>query len=134
MDPLETLRQIIAGKTLELSLLSNWEPAQLRESANDVALVVTPRAVMRVLSAFVESRASARDAQAWASFVRWGYPMQKPWDGKPLDIEYAPYAEDVIAHAVSRMDELGDAVDSVIDDDELAELIESFAAFSNGSE
>ena len=134
MDPLETLRQIIAGKTLELSLLSNWEPAQLRESANDVALVVTPGAVKRVLSAFVESRASARDAQAWASFVRWGYPMQKPWDGKPLDIEYAPYAEDVIAHAVSRMHELGDAVDSVIDDDELAELIESIAAFSNESE
>jgi hypothetical protein len=46
----------------------------------------------------------------------------------PLDIEFEAAAEDLIAEVVSRLTELGDAIDGEIGPDELAEMIRNVSA------
>ncbi len=68
-------------------------------------------------------------AQSWASFVCRGYfagadeqPLQ------PIDIQYDPAAEEEIVEAVSRLDELGDAIDGAIGSAESEALIRRLPA------
>ncbi len=85
-------------------------------------LMVTRKAVARVLEA-LQQGASPGLVQQWASFVRRGYFGQAKGDRHPIDIEYEASAEDRIADVVARIDELGDLIDGVISDDELAKML-----------
>jgi hypothetical protein len=44
---------------------------------------------------------------------------------RPISVEYEPAQEEQIVEAVSRLEQLGDLVDGVIDNDELRELLEA---------
>lgn len=87
-------------------------------------LIVTPWSVRRVLVALRRHEAAPERVQEWASFIRRGYLAGANGSPvTPIDIEYDAAAEQEIADIVSRLDELGDAIDGEIDDDEIRELL-----------
>jgi hypothetical protein len=98
-------------------------PDRIEAQANSLpGLMVTKEAVARILEA-MQQGASQSVVQQWASFVRRGYFAQAKGSSHPIEIEYETSAEDRIADIVARLDELGDLIDGVISDDELAEML-----------
>ncbi len=92
-------------------------------------LVLPAAAVGKMLTALRLGQITPDVAQSWASFVRRGYlagadeqPLQ------PIDIQYDPAAEEEIVEAVSRLDELGDAIDGAIGSAESEALIRRLSA------
>jgi len=69
------------------------------------------------------NRISEDLVQRWGSFVRRGYYGTTDGPIRPLDIDYDPLAEDLIAEVVARLDGLGDPVDGTLSDEEIQELI-----------
>lgn len=105
----------------------------LRQNPNQLArlssysapkLVVTLEAVRDVLSALRDGRVSPQQAQQWASFVRRGY-IAGTTKGpvRPLKIEYDHVHEDAIIEIISRLDEIGDAIDGEVSDEELSAML-----------
>ncbi|MDP9373837.1 MAG: hypothetical protein M3Q65_15565 [Chloroflexota bacterium] len=91
-------------------------------------LVLPAQAVRRMLTALQAGRIGPEMAQSWASFVRRGYIAGA--DDRPLlpiDIQYDPSAEEEIVEVVSRLDELGDAIDGKISSAESEGLIRSLS-------
>ena len=69
------------------------------------------RSVMAVLQGLSAGSISGEQAQAWASFVRWGFIEGGLGLIRPLDIEYDAAAEDAIVEVVGRLDQIGDLID-----------------------
>jgi hypothetical protein len=85
--------------------------------------VDTREAAARVIESLLREGISPRQAQGWASFVRRGYASQSSTTPiTPIDIAFEPAHEDAIAEAVSRLDELGDAVDGILTREDLESL------------
>jgi len=87
-------------------------------------LTLHPNGLLAVLRALEQREASTELVQHWASFVRRGYfrdAEQGPL--RPIEINYALAAESQIVEVLARLDELGDKIDGVIEDDELREMI-----------
>jgi hypothetical protein len=116
------LASLVAGDVAFLDPLRSVPDEVLAEVAGSLPeLVVTRAATARVLSAFLDRRLSARDLEAWAGFVRWGYFSQ--W--RPITTEVSPprvaididFRDDpLVTDIVARLDEIGD--DGPPDDEE----------------
>jgi hypothetical protein len=123
-----TLQQLVAeaagGDLAAFRALLEQSPAwveTLRDSLT--GLVVTKEGLLKVLVAFQRQSFLEDLVQRWASFIRRGYFGSSPAPRRPLDIRYDDSAEQEIVEFVSRLDELGDAVDGTISGEELSKMI-----------
>ena len=109
------VRRVVAGDVSALADVLNAPRDRLLEETRAVQLVVGRESVAHVLRGLVCHEIDGEGAQQWASFVRWGFAAaggQEPVMSLP--IEYEPDHEDAIAEIISRLDEIGDAIDGDI--------------------
>jgi hypothetical protein len=117
------LAQVLGGDVRAMDEIEGLTSVQLSDASKNVELLVRPEAVARVIAQYDSGRASAEDAQRWASFIRWGHPATREKGPiTPLDIEYEAEYEDAIVEAIARLDELGDLIDGELREGEAAEL------------
>jgi len=105
-------------------------PQELRSPLrdSDAALVITTKALRRVLTSLQMHRVSPELVQQWASFVRRGYIAGVAHGPvSPLPIEYDLTDEGRIVDTIARLDEIGDDVDGRISAEELASMLSSLA-------
>jgi RHS repeat-associated protein len=122
------LVRILSGEARHVSVLKGHAHAELENVAagiSGLALTLKATAVRRVLSDLSEKRITPVQAQEWASFVMREYMPSREGPIRPISVEYEPAQEEQIVEAVSRLEQLGDLVDGVIDNDELRELLEA---------
>jgi len=114
----------IEGDMTHLDTVLTTPHHLLEETAGQLPpLVVTRRALVRVIESLMRGETPPDRAQRWASFVRRGYaPQSRGTPIKPLEIVYDPHDEDCIVQVVSRLDEIGDTVNGVVTRAELEEL------------
>ena len=120
----QSIKSAVAGDPAAVADLKRCSQDELLAAeARTGPLVLTRRAVGRVVDALRSAAITPDAAQAWASFVRRGY-LAPGVHGtvRPLEIEFEPAGADQIADAVSRLDEIGDQVDGDIGASELDEL------------
>jgi hypothetical protein len=102
-------------------------------------LVVTKKAVIRVLEGLLAASWTPEQAHVWATFVRWGVagtwvkgekgrrdlmPIAASVPYFPLDIEFDEADEDRIVEVVARLDEIGDFIDGHVSTREQHQLLE----------
>ena len=87
-------------------------------------LTLTATAVATVLRGMLSGAHSPEEAQQWASFVRHGY-FAEPGRGpvNPLDIDFEASADQSIADAIGRLDEIGDLIDGEVTTEEIYQLL-----------
>jgi len=120
---IDELQAAVNGEPGALALLSQAPHSDLLAVTTEVPLVLGRDSVADVLDGMAAGTVSGADAQAWASFVRWGYINPEPGGTRPLSIDYDPAAEDAIVEVVGRLDEIGDLIDGEVPGpDELANL------------
>lgn len=123
----DALKQVLSGDPSALPLIMPIAHADLREAATTLGspLVITRTAAVSVLQGLNQATYSPEQVQCWASFVRRGY-VPSPAEGpiRPLDIAYEEPWEEAIAAAVSRLDEIGDAVDGEVTRGEVLDLLQ----------
>ena len=127
------LSKVVHGDyTTFSSLLSRKDEILEELLSNELEFTVTADAVSRIVRALQRGELSPTQAQQWASFVRRGYisnPTGRPDNLskpiKPLNIVYALEAEEQIATAISRLDEINDAIDGEISQSELTTILET---------
>jgi hypothetical protein len=125
----DVLERAITGDMGAFAMVRVQDHAVLIEAEGGKRpLVLTPAAVLRVLRSLQSGHLSPELAQAWASFVSRGYVARRPpAEGPigPLTIDWDRTAESAMADVLSRMDELGDAIDGTIDNDEAERSLEA---------
>lgn len=105
-------------------MLESCTHEQLTQAADGLRLVVGPAAVAKVLRDHVAGLIRSRDAQRWASFLRYGHAVKRGSGPlQPINIDYDPDYEDAIVEALSRLDELGDLVDGELRAGETEQLL-----------
>jgi hypothetical protein len=122
-DPIPCLGAVLGGDAGAIAALDRISHDDIVEAGAAMRLELSAAAVVRVLTEHEQGLISDTDAQRWASFVRRGY-LRQPLDSaiQPLDIDYAPDAEDAMVEALGRLDELGDLIDGELRPGEAAEL------------
>lgn len=129
-DLQDALVRTVRGDASALGSMATVDHDALVQAAVAVApLVVTREATIRVLEDLRNGRLRPEVAQCWASFMRRGYieAVRRTRVIRPIHIEYQRDVEDVIADAVSRLDEIGDLVDGVLTRDEIDVLLARLA-------
>jgi hypothetical protein len=123
-DPASDLVDVVKGDLTHLEAVLLTPHHVLEEVAHRLPpLTVTRQAAARAIESLLREGISLRQAQGWASFVRRGYASQSSTTPiTPIDIAFEPAHEDAIAEAVSRLDELGDAVDGILTREDLESL------------
>lgn len=121
----ELLASLLSGDANTTRVLAYLPQEELLDAAREVELLVRPEAVARVLRQLSNHSIEGGMAQQWASFIRRGYFENQPADrgGKPLEIDYDSAYEDAIVEVVSRLDEIGDAVDGDVPGEAETELL-----------
>jgi len=120
---IDTVSAAVNGSTEALTAVGRAPHHELLAASGESPLVLGRDAVAAVLDGMAAGSVSGADAQAWASFVRWGYINPEPGGTRPLSIDYDPAAEDAIVEVVGRLDEIGDLIDGEVPGpDELANL------------
>lgn len=116
------------GDLTAVAYVSRASHASLRDAEMSIGqpLIVTRMATVRVLHGLIDDRFSPAVAQAWASLARRGYAGGLVESGpiKPIDIEFEEAWEDAISTAVSRLDEIGDAIDGEVTAAEVLDLLQ----------
>lgn len=118
------LTKSVEGDLAAFSLLVRQPAVVLHASRAPLdELVLTTRSVRNILRLLQAGKATPRQVQQWASFMRRGY-IPRPGEAiLPIDIEYDPAHEEEIANIVSRLDEIGDMIDGQISDEELGSML-----------
>lgn len=123
----DALRNALSGDLEAFEMLlstPNVELSKTVENLPEEQLILTKKAVRKILSSLQSGLISPEQAQSWASFVRRGYVPEKGNARiRPINIHYED--EDDLAGVVGRLDELGDRVDGKIDNAELTELLQT---------
>jgi hypothetical protein len=119
----KAVKKLIDGDVSQLNSVRSAGQAELEESCGHLQYELKREAVADVLRKYASGEILSGDAQLWASFVRRGYLGQGKGPLRPLEIHYDIAHEDQIAEAISRLDELGDAVDGTLDSEEALQLI-----------
>ena len=89
-----------------------------------VDLVLGPAAVVRVIQDWLRDDLDDSSVQRWASFVRRGYlETTEQVACAPIKIEFVAKHEETISAIISRLDELGDAIDGVVTDAEKRDMV-----------
>jgi len=108
---IDTVSAAVNGSPEALTALGRAPHHELLAASGESPLILGRDAVAAVLDGMAAGSVSGADAQAWASFVRWGYINPEPGGTRPLSIDYDPAAEDAIVEVVGRLDEIGDLID-----------------------
>jgi hypothetical protein len=111
----DAIRAAIDGDVRAIDAVASADPTPALGE-----LHFTSKALLKVLGQLRRHEVTAGEVQKWASFIRRGYVAGI--GGKtvvPLLIEYEPTTEDVIVEVIARLDEIGDAIDGVVSDDEI---------------
>lgn len=124
------LEKVVAGKPAALRHLIYFDHAQvLKESKCLPALTIYRGALVLVLEEWLGGRVANGDVQQWASFIRRGYVSGADLGPvEPLNIQYDVSYEDEIAEVISRLDEVGDQIDGVVEDHEKIELLRKLSS------
>jgi hypothetical protein len=128
MEPLEAaILGVVAGDIGCLHSVLTEDHSKLQVAAAKLGqLCVSRSAVANVVRAWHSGGSSAKDVQRWASFVRRGYVEGATvFPVRPLDIDYDPRDEDLIAEFIARLDEIGDLIDGHVDDDERKKMLQA---------
>jgi hypothetical protein len=90
-----------------------------------VPLTVPRTAAISVLRGLLDGAFAPEVAQQWASFVGAGFVVGRlSGPIRPVEIDFENAWEDAIAAAVSRMDEIGDAIDGQVTKGEVLDLLQ----------
>ena len=118
------LIDLLAGRVDELPEVESWSHDRLAQVAADLELKLGPAAVAEVIAGYGQGRFPMTSVQTWASLMRWGFIPGRSGDPiKPIAIEYDELHESAIVEALSRLTELGDAIDGELRPGESAELV-----------
>ena len=120
------LVDVLCGQALAVPVFTVTDHDGLRGAAAQLGgpLLLTCETVVAVLQRLARDDFALADAQRWASFVRRGYVAgQTEGPITPLAIAVDDRCVDAVAAAVSRLDEIGDAVDGTVSAAELQDLI-----------
>jgi len=123
----DALNGVVGGDPLRMRVIASLSHRDLQAALANAhgTLVVTRLATIAVLKGLLDDSWTPVQAQAWASFVRRGYVAGRARHPiRPLDIGYEAAFEDGVARAVSRLDEIGDAVDGVVSTSEILDLLQ----------
>ena len=125
MNTLNLIEEALAGNLSEFSKLLAVENKELAKQCQVIpALFLTKAALLNVLEGLKNNQFTTKLVQSWASFVIRGYITSNISEPiMPIQIDYEIENEDSIVDVLSRLDELGDAVDGVINKNELDTLI-----------
>lgn len=121
------LDRAVGGDPEAVTLMGRFGHAALLEaqSAAGQRLIVTREATVIVLRGLLDHRFAPRAVQEWASLMRWGFIAHPELRGPilPVAIEFDETCEDAISDIVSRLDEIGDAVDGEVMSSEILEFL-----------
>ena len=122
-DARQALIDAVNGDLAAVSVLETLNRVDADALAGELNLVLSAEVVARVIAEYDAGVAPQRDVQRWAELMRWGH---LPGPSGPvlsnLDVDYEYVAEDAIADAIGRLDELGDIVDGELRPGEAAQL------------
>lgn len=132
VEVLACLVRVIEGYTDALTDLSEFGNASVFDAwfEDRPTLLVRREAVAGVLRGMLDGSVSSLQARDWAFLIRNG--LLGSWGEEPpriavqaprLPIEWEPRFEDQINEATARLDEIGDAIDGEIAEDEALELL-----------
>jgi hypothetical protein len=124
VDPAaDALLDALGGDPSAIERAGAAAPERVADVATSLApLVLTRRSVTRVLTDLRDGLIVPELAQRWASFMRRGYFPRADASGmRPIDIDYED--ESAIVEPLSRLDELGDAIDGTMSVAELNDWI-----------
>jgi len=129
MNTLELIEEALTGNLKRFSVLMAVEHNELLQASKTIpVLLLTRLSVLNVLNEIKGTDIAIEIVQGWASFVMRGYIATNASEPiVPIQIDYESEYEDSIVDVLSRLDELGDAVDGAIDETELNSLIHSLA-------
>ena len=125
----QQLSEAVRGDLEAFSSLLEQPHSALQEARAALPdLVLTPASLRKVLLALQEDQVSPDLVQKWASFVRWGLVANSQGPIRPIEIDYEPLLEDLIAEVIARLDEIGDLIDGEVpEDDEITIMLDSLA-------
>lgn len=122
------LDRALGGDPEAVAVLSHVDHADLLEAQVDAGqpLTLTREATVAVLRGLLDHQFTPADVQSWASFMRRGYIAGHTVRGpiEPLEIEFDDAWEDAISAIVSRLDEIGDAVDGEVTTSEILDFLQ----------
>ena len=123
------IKESLSGNLESFLFLMEIEHDELLKASKEIKLlIVTRSSVLKVLKKLKEGNVSIEIVQKWASFIKRGYVDRNTFGPiRPIIIDYEIEYEDSIVEALSRLDELGDEVDGVVDKKELYSLISSLS-------
>ena len=117
----------LAGNVSVIGEIQGFTDEELLAATASEQLILSSVAVIKVLKDLADGVLEPQAVQSWASFVRNGIVGPHNYPVHPLLIEYDSEHEDAIADAVARMDDIGDLIDGVLSNDEIARLAEDLA-------
>lgn len=123
----ESLAGVIRGELDPMSAIvsATHEEVLAAAGALGTPLVVPRSAAVSVLRGLHDGVYRPESVQAWASFVGVGFVANRsPGPIRPVEIDFEDAWEDAIAEAVSRLDEIGDAVDGEVTGSEVLDLLQ----------
>ncbi|SRR6266571_6418972 len=122
----DDLNKAVNGDFAAFSLLLNQPHRAIEQCRQTLPnLILTADGLRQVLLALLEHRIDEGSVQKWASFVRRGYVAKAFKDPvAPIVIDYDSSAEELIAEIIARLDEIGDEIDGVVTDVEIAKWLD----------
>jgi hypothetical protein len=122
----DALTQVVNGDLRAMPTIAGADHDDLSKAARSIpqGLVVTRAAAVTVLQGFDQGTITPDEAQAWASFVRWGFVLGGRGPIAPIDIDYEEACEEAIVEAIGRLDEIGDLVDGDVSPAEVLLLLQ----------
>ena len=122
------LDRAVGGDPEAVADISRFDQPALLEAQVDAGqpLTLTREATVAVLHGLLDHQFTPADVQSWASLMRRGYIAGQTGRGpiEPLEIEFDEACEDAISAAVSRLDEIGDAVDGEVTTSEILDFLQ----------
>jgi len=123
----ELISKVVAGDLHAFEELLKFDPVCIDKHIEALPeFTLAKHAVRKVLLSLLGAEFNRQVIQQWASFVRHGYFGRMSGPRGQVSIWYDESAEDPIADAVCRLDELGDEIDGTITSEELTKMIREF--------
>ena len=125
----EDLESVVAGDVEKLPVLERHTQDELRYLwQHSKQPPVTRQAVLRVLMRLHRGEITQRQVASWAQFLFYGSTSTAQLPYKPLDIEYDPLHEDLVATAIMRLEQTDDDRPGPLSTEELDSMIQDLSS------
>ena len=111
----------VVAKESHAAVAKAFEPIAATER------ILSINGVRRVLTALMHGEISADQAQTWASFMKRGYISRSKQPVRPVNIPFQKDREEVISEVITKLDELGDAIDGSLGHTDIMELLDKLS-------